>query len=297
MKTGLNRREFLRNATLASAAALLPGRAFAADAEPTRIISLGKALKVPLLGIGTGVKGGQRSNALWRSGRENFDATIRKAYDEGVRLFDAADMYGSLPHIASALKGKPRDSYVLITKIWCHAKGGIPADEPRDNSTAVIERSLKEAGTDYIDLMQLHCQTDAEWTTKYRSHMDQLAECKKKGMIRAHGCSCHSIVALEAVAADPWVDVVHTRINPWGVKMDGPADQVVPVLKKIHNAGKGVIGMKLVGEGTYGNDPAKINEALKFVLGLGCVDAMVVGFEKPDQIADYKARVQKTLAA
>ena len=46
----------------------------------------------------------------------DFDAAGR-AYDEGVRLFDSADMYGSLPHIAQALKDKPRDSYVLSTKV------------------------------------------------------------------------------------------------------------------------------------------------------------------------------------
>lgn len=297
MNTALNRREFLRAVTLASAAAFLPGRSVAAAADPTKVVALGKTLKVPLLGIGTGVKGGMRSNALWRSGRENFEAVIRGAYDEGVRLFDCADMYGSLPHVAAALKDRPRESYVLVTKIWCHPKGGIPAEEPRDNATAVVERSLQEAGTGYIDLVQLHCQTAADWTTTYRGHMEQLAECKRKGLLRAHGCSCHSITALEAAAADPWVDVVHARINPWGIKMDGPADKVVPVLKKIHDAGKGVIGMKLIGEGTYGGDPAKIDEALTFVTGLGCVDALIVGFEKPEQVADYKERVRRTLAA
>ena len=127
--------------------------------------------------------------------------------------------------------------------------------------------------------------------------MELLEACKAAGKIRAHGVSCHSLAALETAAAEPWVDVVHTRINPFGAKMDGPADQVVPVIKKIHAAGKGVIGMKLIGEGTYGNDPAKIDEALKFVLGLGCVDALIVGFENTQQIADYKARIRKTLVA
>ena len=297
MKTNLNRRDFLRAATLGSMAAMLPGRIFADAPDPTRIVSLGKILKFPLIGIGTGVKASNRSNALWRSGQENFDATISKAYDEGVRLFDCADSYGSLPHVGRVLKGKPRDSYVLVSKVWCHPKGGIPENEPRDDAKAVVERFLKEFGTDYIDLVQMHCQTDKEWTTKYRRQMDQLEECKQKGLIRAHGCSCHSIAALETAAAEPFVDVVHTRINPFGMSMDGTPEQVVPVLKKIHEAGKGVIGMKLIGEGRLSNDPDKINQALKFVMGLGCVDVLIIGFEHPAQIADYKARVQKTLTA
>ena len=254
-------------------------------------------LNVPLLGMGTGVKAGNRSNALERSGERNFLETVRLAYDQGVRLFDCADSYGSLPMVSKALKDKPRESYVLVTKIWCHPKGGIPNDESRDDSLAVVERSLREAGSDFIDLVQLHCQTAADWTKTYRSHMDQLDVAKEKGWIKAHGCSCHSIQALEAAAADPWVDVVHARINPWGVKMDGPADVVVPVLRKIHAAGKGIIGMKLIGEGDFRNDPAKIDESLRFALDLGCIDALIVGFEKPAEILDYRKRLTAALDA
>lgn len=289
-----SRRQFLLTAAAGAVGALWasPGHA-----GPVPEVKLGAGLRVPLLGMGTGVKAGNRSNALQRSGEKNFRETVRRAYDEGVRLFDCADSYGSLPMVGQALADKPRESYVLVTKIWCHPKGGIPEHEPRDNSMAVIERSLREAGSGYLDLVQLHCQTAADWTTTYRHHMDALSQAKEKGMIRAHGCSCHSLQALEAAAADPWVDVVHARINPWGVKMDGPANVVVPVLKKIHAAGKGVIGMKLIGEGTFRDDKAKIDEALRFTLELGCVDALIVGFEKQEEIADYKGRLVKALEA
>lgn len=288
-----SRRQFLRTAAAGAVAALWSSPGQAASAVPQ--VKLGADLRVPLLGMGTGVKASNRSNALQRSGEENFRDTVRRAYDEGVRLFDCADSYGSLPMVGKALADKPRESYVLVTKIWCHPKGGIPQEESRDDSMAVIERSLREAGSGYIDLVQLHCQTAADWTTTYRKHMDALDKAKEKGTIKAHGCSCHSLQALEAAAADPWVDVVHARINPWGVKMDGPADTVVPVLKKIHAAGKGIIGMKLIGEGTYRDDTAKIDEALRFVLGLGCVDALIVGFEKPKEITDYKGRLVRAI--
>lgn len=286
------RREFMKVAAAGAVGALWTTNGHAAEMPK---VKLGADLNVPLLGMGTGVKAGNRSNALQRSGEQNFLDTVRRAYDEGVRLFDCADMYGSLPMVAKALKGKPRDSYVLVSKVWCHPKGGIPDDEPRDDSMAVIERFLREAGSDHIDLVQLHCQTAADWTKTYRPHMDALAKAKEKGWIRAHGCSCHSLEALEAAAADPWVDVVHTRINPWGVAMDGPADAVVPVIRKIHAAGKGVIGMKLIGEGKFRNEPAKIDEALRFVLDLGCVDALIVGFEKQEEIIDYKKRLTAAL--
>ena len=288
-----SRREFLKVASAGALGALWTTPGHAAEVPKVKLAGL----NVPLLGMGTGVKAGNRSNALQRSGEKNFHDTVRLAWDEGVRLFDCADSYGSLPMVAKALKDKPRDSFVLVSKIWCHAKGGIPNDEPRDDSMAVIERFLLESGSDYIDLVQLHCQTAADWTTTYRPHMEALAKAKQKGLIRAHGCSCHSLDALEAAAVDPWVDVVHARINPWGVKMDGPAAVVVPVLKKIHAAGKGIIGMKLIGEGEFRNDKAKIDETLRFVLDLGCIDALIVGFEKQDEIIDYKKRLTAALEA
>ena len=288
-----SRREFIKVAAVGAAGALWGAPGHAAEVPYVKLAGL----QVPLLGMGTGVKAGNRSNALQRSGEKNFHETVRRAWDEGVRLFDCADSYGSLPMVAKTLKDKPRESYVLVTKIWCHAQGGIPDNEPRDDSKAVIERFLLEAGTDHIDLVQLHCQTAADWTKSYRPHMDALAEAKQKGWIKAHGCSCHSLEALEAAAIDPWVDVVHARINPWGVKMDGPAKVVVPVLKKIHDAGKGIIGMKLIGEGEFRNDPAKIDETLKFVLDLGCIDALIVGFENQNEIIDYKKRLTSALEA
>lgn len=286
-----SRRDFLKVAATGAIGALWTTNTHAAELPKVKLAGL----NVPLLGMGTGVKAIDRSNALQRSGEKNFHDTVRRAYDEGVRLFDCADSYGSLPMVAKALKDKPRESYVLVSKIWCHEKGGIPNNEPRHDSMAVIERFLLEASTDHIDLVQLHCQTAGDWTKTYRSHMDALETAKQKGLILAHGCSCHSIEALEAAAIDPWVDVVHARINPWGVAMDGPADVVVPVLQKIHKAGKGVIGMKLIGEGKFRNDPAKIDETLRFVLGLGCVDALIVGFEKQEEIIDYKKRLTAAL--
>ena len=112
-------------------------------------------------------------------------------------------------------------------------------------------------------------------------------------MIRAHGVSIHSLAALERVVDEPWVDVVHARVNPYAARTDGPMEKVVPILQRIHAAGKGIIGMKLVGEGTF--DAEKREKTLKYVMGLGCVDAMVVGFEKIEHIDEFKGGVQRAL--
>ena len=123
--------------------------------------------------------------------------------------------------------------------------------------------------------------------------MDILDNLKHKGIIRAHGVSCHSLSSLQAAADEPWVDSVNMRINAYGKNMDGPIEKVEPVVKKLHEAGKGVIGMKLIGEGAFRNSDEQRDNSVSYVLGLGCIDAMVVGFEKIEEVDDFAARVKK----
>jgi predicted aldo/keto reductase-like oxidoreductase len=124
--------------------------------------------------------------------------------------------------------------------------------------------------------------------------MDILENLKVKKVIRAHGVSVHSLDAMEACIGNPWVDIVHVRINPFGEVMDksDPAS-VIPVISKLHKEGKGIIGMKLIGNGNFKNDSEKIDASLKYVLGLGTVDMIIVGFELPEQIDNYIGRVKK----
>jgi predicted aldo/keto reductase-like oxidoreductase len=138
--------------------------------------------------------------------------------------------------------------------------------------------------------------TDAQWTDKQKKQMDILETLKAKKIIRAHGVSVHSLEALEACVESPWVDVVHVRVNPYGDSMDrkDPAE-VIPIVEKLHNAGKGIIGMKLIGNGKFRNDSEKIDASLKYVLGLGTVDMIIVGFELPEQIDNYIGRVEKVI--
>jgi predicted aldo/keto reductase-like oxidoreductase len=124
--------------------------------------------------------------------------------------------------------------------------------------------------------------------------MDILENLKAKKIIRAHGVSVHSLDAMEACLENPWVDVVHVRINPYGEAMDKKdAADVIPVIEKLHKSGKGVIGMKLIGNGNFKNDSEKIDASLKYVLGLGTVDMIIVGFELPEQIDNYIGRMKK----
>jgi aryl-alcohol dehydrogenase-like predicted oxidoreductase len=291
----------MRNA-LAGAGALALGRGLrAADAaapagayDPYEIVPLGATkLKVSRVGFGTGMKGWLRESNQTRLGKEGFETLLRRAYERGVRFFDLADLYGSHPYVAAALAKHPRDAYTLLTKIWVRPEKGLPENE-RPDADVVVERFRKELKTDAIDVVLLHCMTDADWPAKQKRQMDLLAGLKAKGVIRAHGVSVHSLPALEAAAAEPWVDSVNVRINATGDKMDDkdPA-KVAAALRKVRAAGKGIVGMKLIGEGTFRDSEEKKDASIRFALANGGVDTMAVGFESIAEVDDFAGRVKK----
>lgn len=292
------RREFLGRAALGLGSALLAPRLLAEPLtlpkpfDPYERVPLGKTkLKFSRVVLGTGMRGGNRQSNHTRLGKDKFEALIRESNDRGVDTFDLADLYGSHPYVIPALKGIQRDKYQVITKIW-FAPGGIPEPE-RPDADVCVERFLRELKTDYIDLLLLHCVTSAKWPEELRKQMDLLSKLKEQGKIRALGVSCHSLEALEACITEPWVESVHTRINPYGMSMDGPPAKVVPVLQKIHASGKGVVGMKIMGEGRLRNDDEKRNASVKFALQLGCVDVLNVGCESIAEVNDLAARVKR----
>ena len=295
----IRRRDFLAG-TLAGAGALLAGRqplawaeAFPTTYDPCELVPLGNTgIKMTRVGMGTGVRGGNRQCNLTRMGQEKATLLVRECFDQGVRWFDMADLYGTHPYISQALKEIPRKELVMVSKIWM-GRGGIPEPE-RPTADIVVERFLKELNTDYLDLVLIHCQSSADWVNQQADQMKIMDDLKRKGLIRAVGVSCHSLEALKAAANEPWVDSIHTRINPYGSKMDGSPAKVVPILKTAKANGKGVVGMKILGEGTFGEDPDKKNRSIDFAMNLGCVDVVTVGFDKPAQCKDFADRVRKT---
>jgi aryl-alcohol dehydrogenase-like predicted oxidoreductase len=298
----ITRREFLERTIVGAGSALLAGRTVAAEVDlnnikpagpvdPYGTIMLGKTgIKTSRVCLGTGMRGGNRQSNHTRMGKEKFETLVRGAFDRGTTMFDLADLYGTHPFLIPALREIPRDRFAIVSKIWWRP-GGIPEKE-RPDSDVVVQRFLKELKTDYIDLVLLHCVESPRWPQELRKQMDLLAELKSKGTIRAHGVSCHTLGALQACAAEPWVDSVHARINPTGVSMDDVPEKVAPVLKQIHDAGKGVVGMKIVGEGRYRNSDELRNNSLRYVLGLGCVDILNVGCENLGEVDDLAERVR-----
>jgi 1-deoxyxylulose-5-phosphate synthase len=286
----MRRRDFVLGSAKAISAAWLTSHGLASVMEAlpalpqkysaSDTVTLGKTgIQTSRLAMGTGTVGSGGHSHQTALGVKGLSDLLLNGYDQGLRFFDAADSYGSHPHVAEALKHVPRDKVTVLTKTWARDPATARAD---------LERFRRELGVDHIDICLMHCLTDGDWTERFRGVMDVLSEAKDKGVIRAHGCSCHSIEALRAAAKSPWVDVDLARINPIGSHMDADPATVVGVLHEMKAAGKGVIGMKILGQGDMRN---RQDEALKYALSLGVLDAFTIGAESKAEQEDLIRRI------
>jgi len=261
-----------------SGAALLeaPSRTFSASDT----VTLGKTgIQTSRLACGTGTIGGGGHSNQTRLGVGGLADLLVHGYEHGLRFFDAADSYGAHPAVAMALKRVPREKVTVLTKSDTRDPEGMRRD---------IDRFRRELQTDYIDVLLMHDVTADDWTTRYRRTMDVLSEAKEKGHIRAHGCSCHTIGALRAAAASPWVEVDLARMNPIGAHMDADPRTVAAVLRQMKKSGKGVVGMKILAQGDM---RARPDEALSYALSLGVLDAMTIGAENIAEQSDLMRRM------
>jgi aryl-alcohol dehydrogenase-like predicted oxidoreductase len=295
MTPPVNRRDFLAQAAVSATAAVAMTTALAPGApgresrgrtalpkSPTDMVTLGKTgIQVSLVGMGTGSVGSGQASNQTRLGVKEFTYVVRHALDHGVRFFDVADQYGSHVYLREALKGVPRDQYMIQTKT--HATN-LP------DAKSHLERYRLELGVDYIDIVLLHCMQKSAWPHDHQGSMEYLMKAKDEKIIRAHGTSCHGMDPLRTSAKNPFVEVDLARVNPEGLIMDDKKpDEVASVLEEMHNAGKGIIGMKILGEGRI-NTPERKDASLRFVLGLGTVDSFIIGFQSTDQVDDILNR-------
>ncbi|GAB4235465.1 MAG: aldo/keto reductase [Acidobacteriota bacterium] len=287
---GMDRREFVRNAVTAATAAAgahwfrsSSAVALPAGKSPSDRVVLGKTgLEVTRLAMGTGTHGvGKKSNQTRKLGIQGVADLLQEAYDRGVRFWDSADQYGTHPHLREALKRVPREEVVILTKTHASTAEEMKAD---------LDRFRQELGTDYLDIVLLHCMMSPDWPSQKAGAMEVLAQARADGIVRAHGVSCHTLGALQAAAKTDWVQVDLARINPAGQAMDADVDTVLGVLRQMKAAGKGIIGMKILGAGGLRN---RIDEALHFALSQDCVDCFTIGTESREEFRDLYGRIER----
>ena len=237
-------------------------------------VELGQtSISTSRLCFGTGTSGWSHRSNQGDLGVERLSYLLRFAHERGITFWDTADMYGTHAHVADALRQVDRETVTITSKTVSRT-----ADEVRTD----MERFLRELDTDYVDIMLLHCLTDADWPNSMRGPMDVLSECKARGLIRAVGCSCHDFAALQTASQSDWVEVNLVRINPEGDAMCASPDRVIPVIDAMDAKGQGVYGMKVMGGGSELTErPA---EAIEFVMSLPSVHAFVIGMMDEGEI-------------
>jgi predicted aldo/keto reductase-like oxidoreductase len=297
----INRREFLHTSLTATSALVLGAGPLRAALGKTAVkrtavdqVTLGQTgIKISRLGMGTGSNSGQIQRAL---GQEGFNSLIKYAYDQGITYFDCSQTYQTFEWLGAAIKDLPREKLFIQSKI-----PGQP-----ENVLEVIDHHRKVFDTDYVDAMLIHCMIKDGWTDQWKRIMDSFDEAKSKGWIRSKGVSCHSLPALRGAAASPWVQVHLVRVNPQGRRIDGPEESVwndnvhdvspvVEQLKAMRAKGRGVIGMKIIGNGEFVNAEDR-EKSIRFAMSRPELDAVVIGFKTRGEIDEAIQRMNSALA-
>jgi aryl-alcohol dehydrogenase-like predicted oxidoreductase len=288
------RREFVKSGLAAGALAVtgsLPLRAGRQTA--TDWVTLGKSgVQVTRLAFGTGSFSGRIQRDL---GQEAFTKLVRYAYDRGIRFYETAESYGEMHRMLGvALKGIPRDSYRIMSKVT--TREGVDPQEKFDELR-------KLANTEYFDIMLLHWQHTATWPADTARWQDGIQEAQSKKAIVSRGASVHGLPALRQVPANKWLDVAMIRVNHKGASMDaedyataglGNVPEVVTHVHEVRKNGMGVISMKLAGEGTFGREDRQA--AMRFAFRNAGVDCVTVGYKNTAEIDEAIENLNLALA-
>jgi aryl-alcohol dehydrogenase-like predicted oxidoreductase len=290
-----SRRDFLKTGLAAGALAgvgSLPVKAERATA--TDWVTLGRSdVKVTRLAFGTGTSSGRVQREL---GQDQFTRLVRYAYDRGIRFFETAESYGDMHRMLGvALKGVPRDSYRLMSKVTTH--DGVDPQQKFDELR-------KLANTEYFDIMLLHWQHVASWPTDSKRWQDGILEAQSRKVVIGHGASVHGLPALRQVPGNKWLEIAMIRMNHKGTAMDaedyntsgpGNVNEVVTHVKQVRQEGMGVISMKLVGEGRFTKREDR-QAAMRFAFKNAGVNSVTVGYKNTAEIDEAIENLNLALA-
>jgi aryl-alcohol dehydrogenase-like predicted oxidoreductase len=287
------RREFLQTGLAAGTLAVSGSLPLIAQrASATDMVTLGRSgVKVTRLALGTGTISGQVQRDL---GQDGFTRLVRHAYDRGIRFFETSESYGEMHRMLGiALKGIPRDSYQLMSKVT--TRDGVDPQQKFDELRRL-------ANTEYFDIMLLHWQHTATWPADTVRWQDAILENQSRKVVLSHGASVHGLPALRRVPGNNWLQVAMIRMNHTGKSMDaedytqdpGNVGEVVTHVEEVRKQGMGVISMKLAGEGTFDREDRR--KAMKFAFRTAGVDCVTVGYKSPAEVDEAIENLNLALA-
>jgi len=283
MKSNSSRRNFLRTglalpvAGLASTAGF--GKATIQSSSPPSLAS------TPKLTYRTIGKTGLKVTSVGFGCMITSDASVvERASDIGINYFDTARgyQYGNNERMVGAALKKKRKDLVLSSKSGARTKDSLLSD---------LDTSLRELGTDYLDIWYLHGKKKPSEVTDDLIEAQQLA--KQQGKIRFAGISTHGgqTELLPWMAKKGAFDVVLTAYN---FTMDTAMDAAIG---EASNAGVGVVAMKVMAGGFRVVKPENplyprlekqgaMLSALKWVLKNPKVDTTIPSMTDMDQLEE-----------
>jgi aryl-alcohol dehydrogenase-like predicted oxidoreductase len=297
-ESGMDRRQFFHRAGILVAGAIVAPWQDLVSAVPKGftpdLVTLGRSgVKLTRLGFGTGTNSGKVQRDL---GREGFSRLYRYAYERGITYIDTADGYGTHPFVKQAIQGIPRERLFILSKMWW-------GPENIKNPMATLDRYRRELGVEYLDCLLIHCTMKPTWPEDLKPMMDAYAQAQERKIIRLKGMSCHGLPALRQAAKVPWADVQLARVNPQGHVVDaespddpeGNMDLVSRELKTMKAMGRGILGMKLIGNGDFKKREDRVR-AMQFAVQCGFVDAMTIGFASTAEVDEALENMGAALA-
>jgi aryl-alcohol dehydrogenase-like predicted oxidoreductase len=146
-------------------------------------VALGRTgIRVSVAGLGCG--GFSRLGLGTGKSETEAVALVREAMDLGINLLDTAAVYGTEGVVGQAIKTVPRDSVVIATKAWIPRREGRSAAK---RAVASLDNSLRQLGTDYIDIFQLHGVSPGGYDQAIEIIAPALLKEREKGKIKYLG--------------------------------------------------------------------------------------------------------------
>lgn len=275
--SSINRRNFLRVGAVA-AAGLASGASKASPAALQPIAA--KPVIKRILGK-TGIEVPVVSMGVMRADNPNI---LKAAYKIGITHFDTAHSYQDGRNeemVGEFFKDKPRDSMLVATKIH-PPRGGISETKFTD----MIDHSLERLKMEYVDILYLHAVNDLDYMFDDR-YLEALKKAKESGKTRFVGISTHRNMAelINATVDRPFYDVVLTSFN----FRHADDEALNSALKRAHEAGIGIIGMKNMAGGWLDEDKTKAvngKAALKWALNHPYIHTCIPGIVSYEQLME-----------
>lgn len=196
---------------------------------------------------------------------------VQYAIDQGINLFDCAELYDSYHVLRQAVKHK--HDVIISSKSYAYDKVG---------AEKAVTTLLREINRDYVDIFMLH-ETESEHTI--RGHMEAVnyyIQMQQKGYIRYLGISTHNIKAVISAIKFPFIQVIHPIINYKGLGIaDGTRDEMLQAIKNAHDSGIGIYAMKAFGGGHLLKDR---QTAIDFIKNCEYIDSTAIGIQSISEI-------------